>query len=130
MMGGPVQRCNHCGANLSLDDMRGTNCPYCSTVFPHHAQAAQHAVLVNQVLDQQLRQRGIAPMGDPQQYGMPPTYGAYGAPPQPLVNPMLMAQQVHSTVNKTIKMVLILTTVGVAFSVVIVAAVLYFALGR
>lgn len=127
MIGGPVQRCNHCGANLSLDDMRGTNCPYCSTVFPHHAQAAQHAVLVNQVLDQQLRQRGLTPLSGAQQYGVPPTYGA---PPQPFANPMYMAQQVHTTVNKTIKMVLILTTVGVAFSIAVVAAVLFFVLGR
>lgn len=121
MIGGPVQRCNHCGANLSLDDMRATNCPYCHTVYPHHAQAAQHALLVNQVLDQQLRQRGIAPGVHVSGYG--------AGPQQQLVSPLLMAEQVQSTVNKTVKLVLILTVLGVVFSAAVVAAILFFVLG-
>lgn len=79
---GPQQRCAHCGANLSLDDLRGTSCRYCGTVLPHHARAAEQAALVNQVLNQQLQARGLPPPATPivpYQYGAPP--GAPGAPP-------------------------------------------------
>jgi hypothetical protein len=48
-------RCPHCGANLSLEDMTRPNCPYCQNVLKHHAQAAEHAALVNQILDQRIR---------------------------------------------------------------------------
>ncbi|MCC6213493.1 MAG: hypothetical protein IT376_01375 [Polyangiaceae bacterium] len=47
-------RCAHCGAELSLQDMTRPNCPYCQHVLPHHARAAEHAALVNQVLDQRV----------------------------------------------------------------------------
>lgn len=42
--------CEHCGANLSLEDMTKPNCPFCRNVLKHHARAAEHAVLVNKVL--------------------------------------------------------------------------------
>ncbi len=48
----PVQTCKHCGATLTLDDLRQPNCGYCGTVFPHQAMAAQHAQVVGQVLRQ------------------------------------------------------------------------------
>jgi hypothetical protein len=47
--------CNHCGATLSLDDLTRPNCPYCKQVLPHHARAAEHAALVNRVLDERIR---------------------------------------------------------------------------
>jgi len=88
-----VARCGYCGANLSLDDMRGQNCPYCHTVLAHHARAAEQAALVNQML----QQRGLAPQV-PYQFGAPApgvylasgpqvfiqagAPGASGAPPQ------------------------------------------------
>ncbi len=68
------RRCNNCGANLSLDDMRGQNCPYCRTVLAHHARAAEQAALVNQML----RQQGLAPQV-PYQYGVDAP-GVYAAP--------------------------------------------------
>lgn len=46
--------CGHCGANLALEDMKRPNCPYCGTVLPHHARAAEHAALVNKVLEQRI----------------------------------------------------------------------------
>jgi sulfite exporter TauE/SafE len=70
-----LYRCPTCGASLSLDDLRGTDCKYCKTVFPHHARAAQHAVLVNQVMQQQIHQANQMGYG----YGMPP-HMHYGAP--------------------------------------------------
>ncbi len=72
---GPLQRCAHCGANLGVDDLRGTNCRYCGTALPHHARAAEHAALVNQMLNQQFQARGLAPPANPvvpYQYGAPP----------------------------------------------------------
>lgn len=44
--------CQGCGAHLALAQLRGTDCPYCKAVFPHHARAAEHAALVNQVMAQ------------------------------------------------------------------------------
>jgi hypothetical protein len=73
-----VQNCQYCGANLSLDDMRQTNCPYCGTVYPHHSQAQQHAQVVNQVMGNMMQQQGG--FGAPPQpgFGMPP--GQPGSP--------------------------------------------------
>jgi hypothetical protein len=90
-----VQTCNHCGANLTLDDMRRTDCPYCRTVYPHHSQAAQHAAVVNQVMGQMMGQQaqvqdawrgsfGVPPQGPPM--GPPPGMGPPGmmGPPGPM----------------------------------------------
>jgi hypothetical protein len=97
-----VQRCNNCGANLSLDDLRATNCKYCNTVFPHHAMAAQHAAMAGQVMNQMMAQQaqvqnqwragfGVGPMptgvpGGPPPVGgppggYPPGVSPYGGPP-------------------------------------------------
>jgi hypothetical protein len=79
-----AMRCTTCGATLSLEELRGINCPYCKTAFPHHAQAVQHAALVNQIMKDQFVQAnpwmggmggmGGAPPQIPQQYGAPPPY--------------------------------------------------------
>jgi hypothetical protein len=60
--------CEHCGANLSLQDMTRPNCPYCNNVLKHHARAAEHAALVNKVLDDRIRAQypGIPPGAVPQ----------------------------------------------------------------
>jgi len=52
----PVQSCNHCGASLSLDDLRRADCPYCGTVYPHRAQAEQHAQAMGQMMGQVMQQ--------------------------------------------------------------------------
>lgn len=87
-----LQRCNSCGAGLTLEHMRGTECPYCKVVFPHHAQAAGHAALVNQIMAQQmgnqaqLQQQAIAQVfgggaPNPAWGAPPPAPGPGGAPP-------------------------------------------------
>jgi len=80
-----LYNCANCGASLSLEQLRGTDCPFCRKVFPHHGAAVQQAALVNQVMAQNMG--GVNPWM--QQPGVPPAYGAppaqYGAnmpPPQ------------------------------------------------
>ena len=70
-----VATCEHCGAALSLDDLRGHDCPYCRTVLAHHARAAEQAALVNHMM----AQRGLAPVV-PYAYGadLPPVYPMSG----------------------------------------------------
>lgn len=112
----PVQRCKHCGANLTLDDLRQPNCRYCGTVFPHRAQAEQHAQVVGQVMNQMMGQQaqiqnqwragfGLGPMAPP-----PPPYGA---PMQPM-QPMYVGPDVAKTMSRTILIVVALV-VGITF---------------
>lgn len=77
---GNLYSCSTCGASLSLEQLRGTDCPFCHTVFPHHGQAVQHAALVNQIMAQQFHAQG---------YGGPPpqVQPGYGAPPPQPFNP-------------------------------------------
>lgn len=53
-MSSGVYTCGGCGAHLSVAQMRGTDCPYCRTAFPHHARAIEHAALVQQVMAQNM----------------------------------------------------------------------------
>ncbi len=53
-MSQPVFTCGGCGARLSVAQMRGTDCPYCRTAFPHHARAVEHAALVQRVMQDNL----------------------------------------------------------------------------
>jgi hypothetical protein len=99
-----VQTCNACGAGLTLDDLRATNCKYCKTVFPHHAQAAQHALVAGQMMNQMMAQQaqiqdqwrgayGVGPMppaapggmpgGPPPGMSPPPGGTPWGPPPIP-----------------------------------------------
>lgn len=78
--------CAHCGANLSLEDMTRPNCPYCRNVLAHHARAAEHAALVNKVLEQRI---GAQYPGAP-----PPQIGyQFGAP----LSPSFQQFQAHQT---------------------------------
>lgn len=74
-----VQKCQNCGAGLTLDDMRKTQCPYCQTVYPHHAQAAQHAQVAGMMMNQMMQQAGAYP----NPYAPPPLGGGPpgGTPP-------------------------------------------------
>jgi hypothetical protein len=120
----PVQKCTHCGANLTLDDLRGTNCRYCGTVLPHHAQAAQHAQVAGMVMNQMLAQQaqvqaqwrgafGVgAPPGPPGAPMMPPPYGAPGSPYAP---PMAMAEAHRAAatgIARTVTIVVVISVVG------------------
>jgi hypothetical protein len=110
-----VQTCNHCGANLTLDDMRRTDCPYCKTVYPHHSQAAQHAQVVNQVMGQMMGQQAQVQDAWRAQFGLgplPPPPGGYG---NPYVHPH-QVMQAHmaqaARTSRTIGLVITLSVVG------------------
>lgn len=127
-----LHRCVNCGASLSLDQLRGTNCPFCNTAFPHHARAVEHAALVNQVMAQQFQQ--VAPYATPPVVGPaygapPPTYGGpgYGGPPPGYGAPNPyghVTDQVQRTLSRTLAIVgiavfaLALLVVGVAVALV------------
>jgi len=127
-MNKPLQNCPHCGANLALDDLRGTDCPYCHTALPHHAQAAEHAALVNQMLAQQ----GV-------NYQIPYEYGAAPPPVQtgpgavtPGYNPAIppyAAHQVQQSINAANKAISTSVIVSVVIAVVVAGIVVVAALG-
>ena len=78
--------CEHCGANLSLEDMTKPNCPFCKNVLKHHARAAEHAVLVNKMMADRIGAQypGLKPGEVPQigyQFGAPmdPSFGRFQA---------------------------------------------------
>lgn len=123
-----VQKCQHCGANLTLDDMRKTNCPYCGTVFPHHSMAAQHAEMAGHMMNNMMGQQaqiqnqwrgafGVPPQGVP---GAPPTGtpgSPYGAPyGSPYGDPNQIAQAHMANVQKmsrNITMIVMVSILGV-----------------
>ena len=113
-----VQVCKQCGANLTLDDMRKTNCPYCGTVFPHQAMAVEHAAVVNQVLSQQ----GVPTALNPYQQQGPGQPGPYGAGPQ--IGGVPYNQYVQGHVNAANRMVKISLIVGLVITVAVIGAVL------
>jgi hypothetical protein len=106
-----VQTCKHCGASLTLDDMRKPNCSYCGTVFPHHSMASQHANMVNQVLQQQ----GAGHVQISHQYG--------AAPPNPMagvqVHGQPYQQYVQSHVNNANRMVKMSLIIGGVISLLV-----------
>ena len=125
-----LQRCNSCGAGLTLEHMRGTECPYCKVVFPHHAQAVGHAALVNQIMAQQMGSQaqlqqqaiaqvfGSAPPG-PGYGATPPTYGA-----PPAVYGLQSPGYVASPANNSLRVMIIIAVVGGAFGLLIAVIVL------
>lgn len=112
-----LHRCPTCGASLSLEQLRGTNCPFCHTVFPHHARAVEHAALVNQVMAQQYQQAG---------YGGPPPQiqAQYGAPPQQPYNPYgNVGLQIEQSVARSAKITLFVFAAIVAMMVLLGAVI-------
>jgi hypothetical protein len=109
--------CTHCGANLSLEDMTRPDCPYCKNVLKHHAQAAEHAALLNRMLDDRLRAQypGLPPGATPQV-----GYG-YGAP---LKN---MDQFYAHQANHAIKRAGWITAVAVIVPIMVVVLIGVFA---
>lgn len=119
-----LYRCPTCGASLSLEQLRGTDCPFCKTVFPHHGRANEQAALVNQIMAQQMAQQ------NPYGYGAPPPQipNAYGAPPpqnpyaQQNMYAQHAAQQWQGAMQKSMKTTII-TIVAVGLGFVLVGAV-------
>ena len=117
----PVQRCTHCGANLTLDDLRKPNCTYCGTVLPHRAQAEQHAQVVGQVMNQMMGQQAQIQNQWRQGFGL----GPMAPPPPRMGTPMYVA---NNDVSKNItRMILIMVAVIVGFTLLIVIAGFLFA---
>lgn len=92
--------CEHCGAQLSLEDMTRPNCPYCRNVLKHHARAAEQAALVNQMLDQRLGGH-FAP-------GQAPRIGYEFGAPAPQVGTPLAYQQAQQVARSTLPTSLLL----------------------
>jgi hypothetical protein len=115
--------CAHCGGTLTLEDMTKPNCPFCHHVLAHHARAAEHAVLVNKILDQRI---GAQYPGVP-----PPQIGfQFGAPMSPSFD-----QFQHQQVNRAFKRAGWITAVVVVIPIVMLlvtfgAAIVFLALLR
>lgn len=61
MQNAGIQRCQTCGANLSVHDLTRDDCPYCRTALPHRARAQQQAALVQEILKGQGVHPGVYP---------------------------------------------------------------------
>ena len=115
--------CAHCGGTLTLEDMTKPNCPFCHHVLAHHARAAEHAVLVNKILEQRI---GAQYPGVP-----PPQIGLqFGAPMAPSFD-QFQRRQVDSAIKRAgwITMVAVLVPLAVTF-LVIAGAVVFLVLLR
>ncbi|MGZ3424139.1 MAG: hypothetical protein ACXWUG_13370 [Polyangiales bacterium] len=130
---GDLYRCPTCGASLSLEQLRGTDCPFCKTVFPHHGRANEQAALVNQIMSQQMAQQNPYGYGAPppqisSQYGAPPPQNPYGNPyAQQNMYAQQAAQQWQGALKKSMTMTFV--TIGiVVFGFVIVGIVVAVAL--
>lgn len=112
-------KCPSCGGKLSLEEMKGQNCPYCNVVLRHHARAAEQAALVNQVFQQQFQQNPNMFGGAP-----PPQIGyTVGAPPPQYVEAPITAAAKKSVV---IWLVVSLAVVVLVFGIVGVALLFAF----
>lgn len=116
--GQPLQACQRCGAGLSLDDLRLPNCRYCGTVLAHHAQAAEHAALVNRILQQQ----GVHHVQVPYQHG---------APLPPVGMPAPYAQHVEQHLDqarRTMTVVIVASAIGALLVMGVAGAVIFLVL--
>lgn len=124
-----VQSCTNCGAKLTLDDLRKPNCPYCATVYPHHSQAAQHAAMAGQVMNQMMAQQaqmqdawrggfGVGPPGAPP--GFPP---APGTPGSPYADPRQIAANTMLQVNRMSRTITTIVLVAVIGSLVLAGVI-------
>ncbi len=114
---GDLYRCSTCGASLSLEQLRGVQCPFCNTVFPHHGAAVQHAALVNQVMANNFHQAG---------YGGPPPQitPQYGAQPPQIQNPYGNVHgQIEQSLARSAK-ITVFVFVGIIAMMVILGAVI------
>ncbi|AKF10557.1 hypothetical protein [Sandaracinus amylolyticus] len=110
-----VQKCQGCGAGLTLDDMRKTQCPYCQVVYPHHSQAAQHAQVAGAMMNQMMAQAGYvqSPYAPPPLGGGPP-----GGPPPAVItqaygDPSAIVAKQAQAMGRGIAIVMIVSTLVV-----------------
>lgn len=112
----PVQECTHCGAGLTLDDLRKPNCTYCGTVYPHHSMAAQHAQVMGQMMGQMMGQQAHIQNQWRAGFGVGPMPPPPGAPGSPYGDPNLIAQahfQQAQRMSRGIMMVVLFSVLGV-----------------
>jgi len=104
--------CQTCGATLPLEAMTKPNCPYCNSVLKHHAQAVEHQVLINKMMQQQ--------MGP----GAPQVGYGFGAPMQGM-NQFVQQQQAFAQqhTSRVFKYVIIITVVTMVIPLFIVGIV-------
>jgi hypothetical protein len=105
--------CRHCGGTLTLEDMTKPNCPFCHHVLAHHAQAAEHAVLVNKIFEQQFGAR--YPGVPPPQIGM-----QFGAPMSPSFD-QFQRQQVDHALKRAGWITMVAVLVPLVLVLVIIA---------
>ncbi len=118
----PVQTCTNCGAGLTLDDMRKTDCPYCGQVYPHHSMAAQHAAVAGQMFNQmvQQQQQMWGPGYGQPMIGMPPPPGTPGSPYGDPARIMQVHMQHAQKMSRNITMIVTISIIG---SFVLVGAI-------
>lgn len=119
-----VQKCQFCGANLTLDDMRKTNCPYCGTVYPHHSQAAQHAQVAGQVMNQMMAQQAQLQNQWRGAFGVGPMPPPPGAPGSPYASPMGLAQAHMMQAQQLSRNIMLTVTISIAAVFLIVGLVI------
>jgi hypothetical protein len=124
-------RCEHCGANLALEDMTRPNCPYCGHVLKHHAQAAEHAALVNKIMEQQI---GAQYPGMPRDK-IPQIGYQYGAQLDPSFGRFQQYQMNNAVTQATrsvkrIVIIMLVASLGLAALGVVVAAVIVAVVAR
>ncbi len=111
-MSSAVYTCKGCGAPLSIDQMRGKDCPYCRAAFPHHARAVEHAAVVQQVMAQNMT---AAAQWIPQV--MPPI--VFGVDPPPAIAPLptYVGQQVNLAMKRTQQAILAAVAISIGMAV-------------
>ncbi len=127
-------KCEHCGANLSLEDLTRPNCPYCRHVLKHHAQAAEHAALVNKIMEQQIGAQypGIPRDQIPQigyQYGAPMNQ-SFGQFQQYQMNQANQAVAQAMNRAKRITMLVLFISVGTTLLIAALAFAMMFFVAR
>ena len=115
-----VQNCEHCGANLKLDDMRRDECPYCGVVYPHKSMAQQHAEVASHMMGNIMQQQAQVQNQFRAGFGGPQYPVQH---PQHAFPPAIHAQQARTAGN--IIMVVVIVSVVAALLVVGLAVAMF-----
>lgn len=121
-----VQNCNNCGADLTLDDLRRTDCPYCKVVYPHHSQAQQHVQVIGQVMGQMMGHQAQIQNQWRGSYGVspqPPPGGPMAPTPFGDYNGVIQAQMQHAQqMGRRITMIVTISIIGTFLLVGLIVA--------
>ena len=117
-----VFNCPNCGGTLDFEQMKGTNCPFCRAVLPHHGRAAEHAALVNNMLAQQMQASNPWLGNQPVQIS-----SQYGAGPPPVAQQT--AQAVNNTMKRMMLIIFVITSLIIVATFAIVFGMMFFVAG-